>query len=65
MNYSLLTVDVGFYLPAFKAINVYWMKAMMAGKKKAVRTSEVKYLYAPQHKSLSVDNVLAFGQQFE
>ena len=60
-NCSLLTVDVGLYLPCYKVINVYFMKALMSGKKKAVKIANMKYLYAPQYTSLSVEKLLAFA----
>ena len=44
---SLLTVDVGYYLPNYKTINVYWMKEIMANRKKAIKNQDVSYLFAP------------------
>ena len=44
---SLLTIDAGLYMPNYKAINIYFMKAVVAGQKKAVKTADVKYLYCP------------------
>ena len=43
----LLTVDVCYYLPPYKCINVYFMKALMSRQKKALKTTAVKHLYAP------------------
>jgi hypothetical protein len=43
----LLTVDVGYYLPAFTTINVYFMKDLLAMKKKAIKVTDVKHLYVP------------------
>ena len=36
----------------------------MAKKRKAVKTGQIKHLYAPQYNSLSVDKILAFAWQF-
>ena len=63
--YSLLTVDAGYYLPSFKTINCYFMKALIAGEKKAIKTAEVKYIYAPQYASLSVQRILQFAQEYQ
>ena len=41
------------------------MKALIAKKKKAIKTEAVKYLYAPQYSSLSLQKVLEFAGQFE
>ena len=46
-SHRLLTVDVGYYLPQYKCINVYFMKALMSRKKKALKTTDIKHLYAP------------------
>ena len=53
------------YLPAYKCTNVYWIKDIMRGKKKAIKTSEVKYLYAPQYDSLSISKLLDFAAAYQ
>ena len=60
----LLTVDVGYYLPPYKCINVYFMKALMSNKKKALKTTAVKHLYAPQYDTLSVGKLLDFAAAY-
>ena len=37
----------------------------MAKKKKAVKTSSVKYLYAPQYEELSLKKIYEYLSQFE
>ena len=60
----LLTVDVGLYLPPYKCLNVYFMKALVAGKKKAIKTTAVRHLYAPQYDTLSVGKLLDFAAAY-
>lgn len=60
--YQMLTVDAGFYLPPPQSMTIYWMKSIVAGDKKAVKVTEVQYLYAPQYSTLSIKEMLAFAQ---
>ena len=41
------------------------MKSLMSGQKKAIKTAEVKYLYAPQYSTLSLEKLLGFALQFQ
>lgn len=40
------------------------MKLIVCMKKKALKTSEVKHLYAPQYSSLSIKELLQFVGQY-
>ena len=62
--YRLLTVDVGYYLPPYKSINVYFMKDLMAKRKRAIKINDVKHLYAPQYDSLSISKILDFAAAY-
>ena len=61
---SLLTIDCGLYLPPYKAVNIYFMKAVMEKEKRAIKVADVKYLFAPQYKSLSIPKLLEFAAEF-
>ena len=50
---SLLTVDAGLYLPPFKSVNIYFMKEVMAMKKKAIKSKDVQHIFAPQYETLT------------
>lgn len=50
---SLLTVDAGLYLPPFKCVNIYFMKEVMAMKKKAIKSKDVQHIFAPQYETLT------------
>ena len=59
---SLLTVDVGYYLPTFTTINVFFMKDILSMRKKAIKVTEVKHLYVPQYESLSCAKILEYAE---
>ena len=44
---SFLTVEVGYYLPPYETINIYFMKELLAKKKRHIKGDQVKYLYVP------------------
>ena len=59
---SLLTVDAGLYLPPFKSVNIYFMKEVMAMKKKAIKSKDVQNIYAPQYETLTCAKIYEFVQ---
>ena len=40
------------------------MKAVMEKEKRAIKVADVKYLFAPQYKSLSIPKLLEFAAEF-
>ena len=46
---SLLTVEAGKYLPEMHTINVYYMKQILAKKKRSIKIGEVRHLYVKQY----------------
>jgi len=60
-EFSLLTVECGFYLPAFHTINVWFLKEIMAKRKKAIKNKDMQWLYAPQYETLSREKMLDWG----
>ena len=61
---SLLTVDCGLYMPPFKSVNVYFMKSIMNMERKAIKKNAVKYIFAPQYDTLSIEKILEFANQY-
>ena len=51
-------------MPPIQCINIYFMKEILAMKKKALKTDAVKVFYAPQYESLSVDKLLDFAAAY-
>jgi hypothetical protein len=41
------------------------MKEVIAGRKKAIKTTDVKHLYAPQYETLSMEKILQFAFQLD
>ena len=62
---SLLTVDVGLYLPPYKTINIYFVKDILARRKKAIKNADVSHLYVPQYESLTIPKMLEFAMRHE
>ena len=58
--FSLLTVDCKFYLPDYRSITVFFMKDLLSGERKALKLDEVKHLYVPYYKSLTIESMLGF-----
>lgn len=46
--YNFLASDVGIYLPPYDNVTVYFLKDLMAGKKKMLNTKMVKTIHIPQ-----------------
>ena len=40
------------------------MKDLITRKKKAIKTTDMKYLYVPQYESLSVQKILDFARTY-
>ena len=57
-------MDCGLYLPPFKCVNIYFIKSIMCKQKRAIKTSAVKYMFAPQYDTLSIEKILAFSSQY-
>ena len=61
---SLLAVDCGYYLPPYKAVSVYWIKDLMAKKRKALKATEVHTIAVPQYETLSIKKLLDFAAAY-
>lgn len=46
--YNFLATDVGIYLPPFENITVYFLKSLMNGDKKMLRTTKIRTIHIPQ-----------------
>ena len=55
-------MDAGLYLPPFKSVNIYFMKEVMAMKKKAIKSKDVQHIYAPQYETLTCAKIYEFVQ---
>ena len=59
----MLTVDAGLYLPPATNVTIYWMKCILSGQKKALKVTDIQYLYVPQYESLSIKEMLSFASE--
>ena len=55
----MLTVDCHKYMPPYQSVTVYFMKDIVAGKKKAVKNTDIVHIAAPQFSALSIDKILS------
>ena len=46
--YNFLASDVGVYLPPYANVTIYYLKDLMAGKKKMLRTTMIRTIHIPQ-----------------
>ena len=46
--YNFLASDVGVFLPPYDNITIYFLKDLMAGRKKMLSTKMVKTIHIPQ-----------------
>ena len=61
---SLISVDLGLYMPSYKTVSVYWMKDLLAKRKKAIKAAQVQTLNVPQYESLSIKKMLDFAAPY-
>ena len=46
--YNFLASDVGVYLPPYDNVTIYFLKEIMGGKKKMLRTTMIRTIHIPQ-----------------
>lgn len=46
--YNFLATDVEIYLPPYDNVTIYFLKDLMRGKKKKLRTTMVRTIHIPQ-----------------
>ena len=46
--YNFLAADAGVYLPPYDNVTIYFLKDMMAGKKKMLNTKRIRTIHIPQ-----------------
>ena len=47
-TYNFLACDVEVYLPTYANVTIYYLKDLMAGKKKMLRTTMIRTIHIPQ-----------------
>ena len=46
--YNFLACDVGVYLPPYDNVTIYFLKDLMAGRRKMLRTTMIRTIHIPQ-----------------
>ena len=47
--YNFLACDVGIFLPPYENITIYFLKDLMSGRKKMLRTTMIRTIHIPQY----------------
>lgn len=55
-------MDAGLYLADYSTINIYFMKEVLADRKRAVPAKLIKHLFVPQYKNLTMARLLDFAR---
>lgn len=58
-------MDCHKYLPPYQAVTVYFMKDIVAGKKRAVKNTDIVHIAAPQFSALSIEKILTHATRFQ
>ena len=56
-------MDCHKYLPPYHCVTVYFMKDLVAGKKKAVKNTDIVHVAAPQYSALSIEKIIGQATQ--
>ena len=46
--FNFMATDVGIYLPPYDNVTIYFLKELMQGKKKMLRTTMIRTIHIPQ-----------------
>lgn len=58
--YNFLAVDAGIYLPAYEQVTIYFLKDIVAMRKKAVKARAVRHISVPQYEGLALKDIAQF-----
>ena len=64
LRYHFTTVDCRAYLPPYDCVTIYFLKALISGKKKFLHADAVQYLSVPQYEGLGIKDFLAQAAQY-
>lgn len=62
--YHLLAHEYGAYLPHIDCLTMWFLRDLAAGKKKAIKGTEIKHLTVPQFEKLTIDEFLKFASDY-
>ena len=57
-----MTAEVHAYLSSYETMTIYHLKDLASGKRKILKTEDVKYYEAPHYEGISIDDMLHFAR---
>ena len=61
--YRFLTHDCGLYLSTYETMTVFHMRDIIAGKRRKIKSAEVKVITVPQFEGLKIETMFEFAAQ--
>ena len=59
--YHFLAHEVGAYLCSYDTVTIWHLRDIMAGKRKMVKGTDVKYIDVPHYENLTIDKMLTYA----
>jgi len=59
-----MTAEVHAYISSFETVTIFHLKDLASGKKKILKTENVKYYEAPHYDGISIDDMLRFAKTY-
>ena len=59
-----MACDCAAYLSSYDTMTVWHMRDIVAKKRKLIKCADVKVITVPFYEGLSIEDMLAFGEQF-
>ena len=53
------------FLPSYNTCTIWHLRDLVARKRRLIKCKDVKHIIVPQYEGLTIDDMLAFGEQYE
>ena len=63
--YRFLATEVGAYLDSYNTMTVWHLRDIMAGKRKMIKSKDIKHLHVPLFEGLSTRDILDWAKQYQ
>ena len=60
--FRFLSAEAGIYLDDYKVMNCYFMKGILDGSRKNLKSKEVRHIHVPFFESLSIAKMLEWAK---
>ena len=62
--YRFLASEVGAFLDDYHTMTIWHLRDIMAGKRRMIKSKDVKHLHVPQFEGLSTADILEWAKEF-